>query len=70
MVSGLLKVGEKKLAYKISWWKEQKKGNSTVQYLVQVYRSNNWGDNNFILSTPVTFVPIDENGKKYPWKDN
>jgi acyl-CoA hydrolase len=43
-----------------------KKGNTSLQYLVHVYRSNNLEDNNFIFSTRVTFVRVDENGKKIP----
>ena len=41
-----------------------KVGKTSLQYLVHVYRSNNLEENNFIFSTRVTFVRIDEEGKK------
>ena len=41
-----------------------KAGNTSLQYLVHVYRSNNLEENNFIFSTRVTFVRVDEQGKK------
>lgn len=41
-----------------------KVGTTSLQYLVHVYRSNNLEENNFIFSTRVTFVRVDEHGKK------
>ena len=46
-----------------------KKGNTSLQYLVHVYRSNNLEENNFIFSTRVTFVRVDENGNKIPLEE-
>jgi acyl-CoA hydrolase len=39
-------------------------GVTSVQYLVHVYRSNNLEESNFIFSTRVTFVRVDEQGNK------
>lgn len=39
-------------------------GTTSLQYLVHVYRSNNLEENNFIFSTRVTFVRVDEQGNK------
>lgn len=39
-------------------------GVTSVQYLVHVYRSNNLEESNFIFSTRVTFVRVDEHGNK------
>lgn len=39
-------------------------GTTSVQYLVHVYRSNNLEENNFIFSTRVTLVRVDEHGNK------
>lgn len=44
-------------------------GNSSVQYLVHVYRSNRGLKNDLMFSTTVTFVRIDQNGKKTPLPD-
>jgi len=41
-----------------------KEGNTSVQYLVRVYRANNVAMNDVIFSTHVTFVRIDRNGQK------
>jgi len=41
-------------------------GTTSVQYLVHVYRSNNLEDNNFIFSTRVTLVRVDQQGNKIP----
>ncbi|MDD3618261.1 MAG: hotdog domain-containing protein [Desulfobulbaceae bacterium] len=41
-------------------------GTTSVQYLVHVYRSNNLEDSNFIFSTKVTLVRVDQQGKKIP----
>ena len=41
-----------------------KTGNTSVQYLVHVYRGNTMTKNDLIFSTHVTFVRIDQNGKK------
>ena len=41
-----------------------KVGRTSLQYLVHVYRSNNLEENNFIFSTKVTFVRVDEQGRK------
>ena len=41
-----------------------KKGTTSLQYLVHVYRSNNLEESNFIFSTRVTFVRVDEQGNK------
>jgi len=41
-----------------------KKGNTSVQYLVRVYRGNNMPMNELIFSTHVTFVRIDQDGQK------
>jgi acyl-CoA hydrolase len=41
-----------------------KKGTTSLQYLVHVYRSNNLEESNFIFSTHVTFVRVDEQGNK------
>lgn len=43
-----------------------KAGTTSLQYLVHVYRSNQLEENNFIFSTRVTFVRVDEKGKKMP----
>lgn len=45
---------------------QTKKGNTSVQYLVHVYRGNNQAMNDLIFSTNVTFVRIDQHGKKEP----
>ena len=39
-------------------------GNSSVQYLVHVYRGNSGLKNDLIFSTTVAFVRIDQDGKK------
>lgn len=39
-------------------------GTTSLQYLVHVYRSNNLEEHNFIFSTRVTFVRVDEQGRK------
>jgi len=41
-----------------------KEGNTSVQYLVHVYRGKGKEKDNLIFSTAVTFVSIDEKGKK------
>ncbi len=41
-------------------------GNSSVQYLVHVYRGNGGFKNDLVFSTTVTFVRIDQDGKKEP----
>jgi len=41
-----------------------KAGNTSVQYLVHVYRGNTLAEHDLIFSTHVTFVRIDENGQK------
>jgi len=41
-------------------------GNTSVQYLVHVYKGNNMAMNDLIFSTHVTFVRIDQNGLKTP----
>ena len=46
-----------------------KAGKTSLQYLVHVYRSNQLEENNFIFSTRVTFVRVDENGNKMPLQD-
>ena len=46
-----------------------KVGTTSLQYLVHVYRSNNLEENNFIFSTRVTFVRVDEQGKKIPLEE-
>ena len=43
-----------------------KEGNTSVQYLVRVYRANHVAMNHVIFSTHVTFVRIDQNGQKVP----
>ncbi len=44
-----------------------KEGNTSVQYSVNVYRGNiEGGKKDLIFSTQVTFVRIDEEGKKVP----
>jgi len=43
-----------------------KEGNSSVQYLVHVYRGNSDLKNDLIFSTTVTFVRVDQQGKKIP----
>jgi len=44
-----------------------KTGNSSVQYYVSVYRGNSSSDDRaLIFSTNVTFVRIDQEGKKIP----
>ena len=40
------------------------KGNSSVQYLVHVYKGNSGLKNDLIFSTTVAFVRIDQDGKK------
>ena len=42
------------------------KGESSVQYLVHVYRGNSGPKNDLVFSTTVTFVRIDQDGKKQP----
>lgn len=44
-------------------------GTTSLQYLVHVYRSNNLEEHNFIFSTHVTFVRVNEHGKKIPLAD-
>ena len=39
-------------------------GNTSVQYLVHVYRGNNQAMNDLIFSTRVSFVRIDDYGQK------
>lgn len=51
------------LAFKVE---KAKAGNSSVQYLVCVYRDNNGQEEDLIFSTTVTFVRIDQQGKKIP----
>ena len=46
-----------------------REGNTSLQYLIHVYRSNNLEKNNFIFSTRVTFVRVDEHGRKIPLAD-
>jgi len=41
-------------------------GNTSVQYVVHVYRGETWQDNDLIFSTTVTFVRVDEEGRKIP----
>ncbi|MFZ5799005.1 MAG: acyl-CoA thioesterase [Desulfobulbaceae bacterium] len=41
-------------------------GTTSVQYLVHVYRCTNLEESNFIFSTRVTFVRVDEQGNKTP----
>jgi acyl-CoA hydrolase len=41
-------------------------GTTSVQYLVHVYRSTNLEENNFIFSTRITLVRVDEHGSKIP----
>lgn len=41
-----------------------KEGNTSVQYLVHVYRGNDRAENDLIFSTRVTFVRITECGTK------
>ncbi len=43
-----------------------KTGNTSVQYLVNVFRGNNLVMNNLIFNTKITFVRIDQNGQKAP----
>jgi acyl-CoA hydrolase len=43
-----------------------REGNTSVQYLVHVYRGNSKKMNDLIFSTHVTFVNIDQNGQKVP----
>lgn len=43
-----------------------KAGKTSVQYLVHVYRGNGMARNDLVFSTRVTFVRIDEEGKKCP----
>lgn len=43
-----------------------KVGNTSVQYLVHVYRGSDAAENDLIFSTHVTFVRIDRNGHKLP----
>lgn len=43
-----------------------KEGNTSVQYLVHVYRGNSNAIDNLIFSTHATFVNIDQNGRKAP----
>jgi acyl-CoA hydrolase len=45
---------------------KSREGRTSVEYLVHVYRSNKLEENNFIFSTGVTLVRIDENGRKLP----
>ncbi len=41
-------------------------GTSSVQYLVHVYQGKSGLKNDLIFSTTVTFVRIDQNGRKVP----
>ena len=41
-------------------------GNTSVQYLVHVYRSDHKAMNDLIFTTSVTFVRVDEEGEKLP----
>ncbi len=43
-----------------------KEGESSVQYLVRVYCGNTMAMDDLIFSTRVTFVRIDQDGKKVP----
>jgi len=43
---------------------KSQEGNSSVQYLVHVYRGNSGLKNDLIFSTTVTFVRIDQQGNK------
>ncbi|RJR16839.1 MAG: acyl-CoA thioesterase [Nitrospiraceae bacterium] len=43
-----------------------KEGNTSVQYLVRVYRANHAAMNDVIFSTHVTLVRIGQNGQKAP----
>lgn len=43
-----------------------REGNTSVQYLVQVYRGNSNVMNDLIFSTHVSFVNINQNGQKVP----
>lgn len=43
-----------------------REGKTSVRYLVHVYRSNNLEENNFIFSTTVALVRVDEQGNKIP----
>lgn len=43
-----------------------KEGNTSVRYLVRVYRGNSMTMKDIIFSTTVTFVRIDQNGQKVP----
>ena len=45
-----------------------REGNTSVQYLVHVYRGNSNDKDNLIFSTHATFVNIDEQGRKAPLK--
>jgi len=46
-----------------------KEGTTSLKYLVHVYRSNNFEESNFIFSTHVTFVRVDQHGRKIPLAD-
>ncbi len=48
---------------------KNREGTTSLQYLVHVYRSNKLEESNFIFSTRVTFVRVDENGRKISIKD-
>lgn len=45
---------------------QTKKGNTSAQYSVRVYPGEIESEDNIIFSTHVTFVRVDENGKKTP----
>ena len=46
--------------------KRTKEGNTSVKYLVRVYRGNSIDINDLIFSTSVIFVRVDQNGQKVP----
>jgi acyl-CoA hydrolase len=48
---------------------KMKKGNTSVQYRVYVYRGNSRAPEDLIFSTCVTLVRIDQNGRKTPLPD-
>jgi len=47
-----------------------KSGRTSVQYLVHVYRGDNRDMGDLIFSTSVTFVRVDQDGRKIPLPGN
>ena len=49
---------------------KKREGSTSVQYTVQVYRGESMDENDMIFSTGVTFVRVDEKGRKFPLPRN